>query len=82
MYIYVYIFFILAFITVDVMSYDFINLINVDVDVDVECIDMIQTLIKTAVRVFFSGSIYGAAVFVLYRIILPHTCQFANEVAE
>ena len=34
MYIYVYIFFILVFITVDVMSYDFINLINVDVDVD------------------------------------------------
>ena len=35
MYIYVYIYFILAFITVDVMSCDFINLINVDVDVDV-----------------------------------------------
>ena len=34
MYIYVYIYFILAFITVDVMSYDFINLINVDVDVN------------------------------------------------
>ena len=32
MYIYVYGYFVLAFITVDVMSYDFINLINVDVD--------------------------------------------------
>lgn len=43
---------------------------------------MIQTLIKTAIRVFFSGTIYGSALFVLYRIILPHICQFANEVAE